>query len=63
MLYRPYRPSFSGLLRIGIARIVAFVAELHRIASDRAYLDTLDENALRDLGILRIATREGTIYR
>jgi len=63
MLYRPSRPSVASVLRAGFARVIGFVAELHRIAADSAYLDTLDEDALRDVGIRRIATRDGHTYR
>ena len=63
MLYRPARSSIASILQIGLARVVGFVAERHRIAADKAYLDTLDEGALRDVGIRRIATRRGNIYR
>jgi len=64
MLYRPAaRPPVASTFQTGLARVAGFVAELHRIATDRVYLDTLDEHALRDIGIQRIATRHGNIYR
>ena len=63
MLYRPTRPSIASIVQIALARAVGFVAELHRIGTDKVYLDSLDEHALRDVGIRRIATRDGNVYR
>ena len=62
MLYRQPRPYATRMFKAGLVRLVGFVAERHRIAKDRIYLDSLDEEALRDVGIRRTATRDGNIY-
>jgi hypothetical protein len=63
MLYR--QPSFSivSSLRAGLARIAGQAAEFHRTSTDTAYVDGLNEHALRDLGIRRISGRDEHFYR
>lgn len=63
MLYRQPRPLAVRLVLAALARVVGFAAEFHRIGTDGKYLDQLNENALRDLGIQRIVTRDGHFYR
>ena len=51
------------MIAAAVARIGGFVAGFHRTGTDEAYLDTLNANALRDLGIQRIVTRDDRFYR
>lgn len=62
MLYRQPRPAVVRIVRAAFERIVGFAAEFHRIGNDRAHLDLLNEDALRDLGIRRIETRNDRFY-
>ena len=61
MLYRQPRPF--RFIPATFARILGFTAELRRTIADEAYLDTLNEHALRDIGIGRIAARDDCFYR
>jgi uncharacterized protein YjiS (DUF1127 family) len=63
MLYRQRRPIAARFILAALARIVGFAAEFHRTGTDKAHLDLLNEHALRDLGIQRIATRDDIFYR
>lgn len=63
MLYRQPRPFAVRIIRAALARIAGAAAEFHRVGTDSAYLDRLNEFALRDLGIRRIETRDGRFYR
>jgi uncharacterized protein YjiS (DUF1127 family) len=63
MLYRQPRPFAVRIISAVLARIAGFAAELHRVRSDTAYLDHLNEDALRDLGIRRIEARDDRFYR
>jgi uncharacterized protein YjiS (DUF1127 family) len=62
MLYRQPRPFAARIILAALARIVGFAADFHRTGTDKAYLDLLNEDALRDLGIRRIVTRDGSFY-
>jgi uncharacterized protein YjiS (DUF1127 family) len=63
MLRHP-RPRLAvRVIRAGLARIAGFAGEFHRVGSDRACLDRLNEDALRDLGIRRIEATNGRFYR
>lgn len=63
MLYRQPRPFAVRIVRAALSRIAGFAAEFHRVGTDKAYLDLLNEDALRDLGIQRIVTRDDRYYR
>jgi hypothetical protein len=63
MLYRQPRPTAASFIAAVLARIAGFVAEFCRIGSDSAYLDHLNEAALRDLGLQRIEARDERFYR
>jgi uncharacterized protein YjiS (DUF1127 family) len=63
MLYRQPRPSALSILRAVFARIIGFVAELIRTNADTAHIDSLNDNALRDLGIRRVESRDEHFYR
>ncbi len=52
MLYRTPRLTTAAL-----AWAVGFVAAVGRTGADTAYLDGLNDEALRDIGIRRIETR------
>ncbi len=57
MLYRTPRLTAAAILRAALARAVGFVAAVGRTGADTAYLDGLNDEALRDIGIRRIETR------
>jgi uncharacterized protein YjiS (DUF1127 family) len=64
MLYRqPRRPAALRIISAVFARIAGIAADLRRSSADEAYLDGLSEDALRDLGIQRIVTRDDSFYR
>jgi len=63
MFHRQTRPFAVRLILTALARVVRFAAEFHRIGADRAYLDLLNDDALRELGIQRIVTRNDHFYR
>ena len=63
MLYRQPRRFAARIVLAVLARIVTIATEFRRTGSDTAYLDRLNEHALRDLGIQRIVTRDDHFYR
>jgi uncharacterized protein YjiS (DUF1127 family) len=63
MLYRQPRPIAIRLIRAALDRIGEFAADFQRVGADRVYLDRLNEDALRDLGIRRIDARDDRFYR
>lgn len=63
MLYRQPRPFAVRLFLVALARAAGFAAEFHRIGTDGKYLNQLNEDALRDLGIQRVVTRDDHFYR
>lgn len=63
MLYRRPRPFAVRIFRAALARIAGFAGEFHRIGTDTALFDRLNEDALRDLGIRRIEARNDRFYR
>ena len=63
MLYHQPRTTPSTILRAGVARIAGLLAEIHRTGADTAYLDGLNDHAIRDLGIRRVDTRDDRFYR
>ena len=63
MLYRAPRFSAAAIVRAIFARLLGALAEFHRTGVDTAYLDGLNANDLRDLGVDRIEDRGETFYR
>lgn len=63
MLYRTPRPSLAALLRTAMARLGGVVAAFRKTGADTAYLDGLNANDLRDLGIDRVDERGDIFYR
>ena len=63
MLYRQPRHSLIAMLRAGLARVVSLATEIHRTNVDTTHIDSLNDAALRDLGIQRIETRDNRFYR
>jgi uncharacterized protein YjiS (DUF1127 family) len=63
MLYRQPRPLAARLISAALSRIAGFAAEFRRTGADTAYIDRLNEDALRDLGIQRIEARDERFYR
>ena len=53
MLYRTSRPAAAAILRAALARAIGFVAEFPRTGADTAYVESLSDHYLRDLGIRR----------
>lgn len=60
MLYRQPRHL---VIPAAFARIIGFFAQLGRTGADTAYLDSLNERGLRDIGVDRITTRDDHFYR
>ena len=63
MLYRTPRFSAASVLRGAFARLAAALAEFRQTGADTAYIDSLSDNQLRDLGIRRFTDRDATYYR
>ena len=63
MLYRQPRLSPVAVLRAGLARVASLATDIHRTSVDTAHIDSLNDTALRDLGIQRIETRNDRFYR
>jgi uncharacterized protein YjiS (DUF1127 family) len=63
MLYRSPRFAIVDVLRAAVVRLAAGFAQFRRIGADTAYLDTLPEHQLRDLGLRRFTDRHETYYR
>ena len=63
MLYQQPHRSLAYRVRAWLARLGALAVALRRILADTAYIDGLNDAALRDLGIRRIETRDDRLYR
>ena len=63
MLYSAPRFSAASMLRAALARLAGALAESHRTAIDTAYMDSLSDHQLRDLGIRRLSDRDEIYYR
>ena len=58
MLYRTPHPTAVAIVRAALAWAIGFVAEFHRTGADTAYLESLSDYHLRDLGIRRFKGRD-----
>ncbi len=63
MLYREPQLSAASVLRAVLARFVGAIAAFHRTGTDTAYMDSLSDHHLRDLGLRRFDERGETFYR
>jgi hypothetical protein len=63
MLYRTPRFSALATVRAALARVGGALADIGRSNTDTAYLDSLNDNDLRDLGVKRVNERGETVYR
>ena len=62
MLYRTPRLTAVAVLRTALARAIGFVAEFHRTGADTAYVESLSDYQLRDLGIRRFKDRNESSF-
>jgi hypothetical protein len=62
MLYRTPRTTITILIRAAVARVIGFVAEFHRTGIDTAYVESLSDHHLRDLGIRRVEDRDESLF-
>lgn len=63
MLYKTPRFSIAAMLRTLLVPLAGAFGEFRRTGADTAYLDSLPEHHLRDLGLRRFNDRNEIWYR